>query len=267
MGLEVRDLVRHFGGVHAVQGVSFRVEPGECVALIGPNGAGKSTTFACVAGQQVPTAGAVSWNGRRIEGLSPAQRQAQGIARTFQVAQCFDALTVIDNLRLVERAGRRLRAWDRLAADRDERPAQWLARTGLERWARASAGELPYGARKRLELAMALQGLQARSTGGPALLLLDEPAAGLSAAERGPMMQLVQALARQGVPGDHGETRPLAVLYTEHNMDAVFGVADRVLVLVEGRLVASGSPDAVSREPVVRERYLGADFHAERLHA
>ena len=267
MALEVRDLVRHFGGVRAVQGVSFEVEPGECVALIGPNGAGKSTTFACVAGQQQPTAGEVRWNGRRIETLSPAQRQALGMARTFQVAQCFDALAVIDNLRLVGRAGRGLRAWDRLAAGDDGPVMHWLIRTGLESRAGAMAGELPYGARKRLELAMALHGLQARSRAGPALLLLDEPAAGLSAAERAPMMRLVQTLTREGLPGPDGQSRPLALLYTEHNMDAVFGIADRLLVLVEGRLVAAGTPDAVSREAVVRERYLGTDFNPERLHA
>jgi branched-chain amino acid transport system ATP-binding protein len=267
MALEVRDLVRHFGGVRAVQGVSFRVEAGECVALIGPNGAGKSTTFACVAGQQRLSAGGVVWCGQRIDGLSPAQRQSLGVGRTFQVAQCFDALSVLDNLQLVGHAGRRLRAWDQLAAQDDTRPRRWLARTGLERWAGVAAGELPYGARKRLELAMALHGLQARSNAGPALLLLDEPAAGLSAAERVPMMRLVQGLTREGLEQPGGRPRPLAVLYTEHNMDAVFGVADRVLVLIEGRLVAVGAPDAVAREAVVRERYLGTDFNAEQLHA
>ena len=125
------------------------------------------------------------------------------------------------------------------------------------------AGGLPYGARKRLELAMALHGLEALAQEGPALLLLDEPAAGLSGAERAPMMRLVQRLTREGLVGPKGDVRPLAVLYTEHNMDAVFGIADRVLVLIEGRLVASGAPEAVARDPVVRERYLGQQFRTE----
>ncbi len=251
MGLSVQQLVRHYGGVRAVDGVSFTVEPGQCVALIGPNGAGKSTCFACVAGQQPPTSGQVFWHGQEVSAWPPAARQALGMARTFQVAQTFEALTAAQNLQLV-RARRQLSWWDRLAERERAAALQGLAQVGLQAQADAVVADLPYGAKKRLELAMALAGLPAQ---GERLLLLDEPAAGLAPAERADMMALVRQVAASGV----------TVLYTEHNMDAVFGVADRVLVLMQGRLVADGSPEAVARDPQVRERYLGQDFDAQRL--
>jgi branched-chain amino acid transport system ATP-binding protein len=252
VALHVRQLVRHFGGVKAVDGVSFDVTPGECVALIGPNGAGKSTTFACVAGQQRLTAGEVRWAGRRIDTLAPGQRQALGVARTFQVAQTFEALTVRQNLQLV--LAPRLSAWQPLDGVARARADALLARVGLDAVAGSDVRDLPYGVKKRLELALALAGLP---DDGPRLLLLDEPAAGLAPAERSQLMALVRTLAADG----------LAVLYTEHNMDAVFGVADRVLVLIDGRLAADGPPGEVARDETVRRRYLGADFVAEAGHA
>ena len=251
MSLRVQNLVRHYGGVKALDGVSFEVPSGQCVALIGPNGAGKSTCFACLAGQQAPGAGRVFWHGRDVTDLSPAQRQALGMARTFQVAQTFEALTVVQNLQLV-RARNRLSWWDRLAARDPAQATQALERVGLLGQANAVVTDLPYGAKKRLELAMALGGLP---TQGESLLLLDEPAAGLAPAERADMMALVRRVAASGV----------TVLYTEHNMDAVFGVADRVLVLMQGQLVADGTPEAVARDPQVRARYLGQDFDARLL--
>ncbi len=248
MSLRVHHLKRHYGGVKALDGVDFEVPSGQCVALIGPNGAGKSTCFACLAGQQTPSSGRVFWHEQEVTGLSPARRQALGMARTFQVAQTFEALTALQNLQLV-RAGERLSWWDRLAnRDRDQ-ALHALAQVGLQRQADAVVADLPYGAKKRLELAMALAGLPAQ---GERLLLLDEPAAGLAPAERADMMALVRQVAASGV----------TVLYTEHNMDAVFGVADRVLVLMQGLLVADGTPEAVARDPQVRERYLGQDFDA-----
>ncbi len=246
MSLRVQDLLRHYGGIKALDGVSFEVVSGQCVALIGPNGAGKSTCFACLAGQQTPGAGRVFWHGRDVTALLPAQRQALGMARTFQVAQTFEALTVVQNLQLV-RARQRLSWWDRLAGREHAQALLALAQVGLAEQADAVVADLPYGAKKRLELALALAGLP---DDGERVLLLDEPAAGLAPAERGEMMALVRQVAAQGV----------TVLYTEHNMDAVFGVADRVLVLMQGRLVADGTPEAVARDPQVRERYLGQDF-------
>ncbi|WP_353237920.1 ABC transporter ATP-binding protein [Limnohabitans sp.] len=262
--LQVKGLSKHFGGVRALDGVDFAVPVGQCVALIGPNGAGKSTCFACLAGQQVPTGGEVLWQGQSLLGKPPAERQRLGVARTFQVAQTFEALTVLQNIQLVLRGAAPLAWWDRLDRRQPERAMQLAAQAGLETQAKATVADLPYGAKKRLELAMALAGLPDAESGAaahqgsqaaPSLLLLDEPAAGLALAERADMMALVRQVASQGV----------TVLYTEHNMDAVFGVADRVLVLMQGRLVADGLPEKVAQDPQVRERYLGQDFDMKGL--
>ena len=246
MSLQVQGLVKHFDGVKAVNGVTFAVAPGECVALIGPNGAGKSTTFACIAGQHALTAGQVLWNGERVDSLRPAQRLQRGMARTFQVAQTFEALTVLQNVQLLTQYPRGLAAYNVLDSGESQTSMALLQQVGLQDLAHAGAQDLPYGAKKRLELAMAMAG---HATG---LLLLDEPAAGLASAERAELMALVKSLT-QPQPGRAG----MAVLYTEHNMDAVFGVADRVLVLIDGSMAAQGSPDEIARDPTVRQRYLG----------
>ncbi len=227
MSLVVSQLAKHFGGVRALDGVSFEVQLGECVALIGPNGAGKSTCFGCIAGQTVPTSGSISWMGRSLPNGAPGQRAGVGVGRTFQVAQVFESLSVLQNVELQIQQTR----WQ---------SAQLLEKVGLGATAHQSALTLPYGAKKRLELAMAL-------ATNPQLLLLDEPAAGLAADERHSLMRLVRELAQSGV----------AVLYTEHNMDAVFGVADRVIVLIDGQVAANGPPDQVAQHPVVQARYLG----------
>jgi branched-chain amino acid transport system ATP-binding protein len=254
--LQVRGLAKHFGGVRALDGVDFEVPAGQCVALIGPNGAGKSTCFACLAGQHSPTAGQVYWMGQPLVGQSPAARQRLGVARTFQVAQTFEALTVLQNIQLVLRDAAPLAWWDRLDRRHPERAMHLATQAGLRALVHHTVADLPYGAKKRLELAMALAGLpESGAHQSAALLLLDEPAAGLSQAERADMMALVRQVASQGV----------TVLYTEHNMDAVFGVADRVLVLMQGHLMADGLPEAVAQDPQVRERYLGQDFEMKGL--
>ena len=251
--LQVQQLVKHFGGIHAVDGVSFDVTAGECVALIGPNGAGKSTCFACIAGQYLLTSGHILWNGQALEKLAPAARLRHGVARTFQVAQVFEALTVLQNVQLATQAGRAKNGISMLKVlDRQSREAAaaLLDKTGLLDLAAEDVSSLPYGAKKRLELAIAL-------AAGPKLLLLDEPAAGLAEGERASLMKLVKKLAGQG----------MAVLYTEHNMDAVAGVADRVLVLIEGRLAAQGSFGEISRDSTVRRLYLGESLHEGAAHA
>ena len=258
-GLQVRNLVKHFDGVKAVQGASFEVFPGECVALIGPNGAGKSTTFACIAGQHAVTSGDVLWTGQSIAHLTPTQRLQAGVARTFQVAQTFEALTVLQNVQLVLGVDKGFSAFRLLEHKAQDTAMRLLAEFGLQGDAHRPVLGLPYGLKKRLELAIALAGISGVSTGPakPLLLLLDEPAAGLAAEERLALMQTVKAQATQG----------LAVLYTEHNMDAVFGVADRVLVLMDGKIAAQGTPDAIAKDSTVQRRYLGLNFHAGPQHA
>jgi branched-chain amino acid transport system ATP-binding protein len=249
MTLQVTNLVKHFDGVQAVKGVSFEVKAGECVALIGPNGAGKSTCFACIAGQHELTSGKVFWNSQRINTWPAARRLKAGVARTFQVAQTFEALTVLQNVQLATLATRGLSSYLALDLAEIEAATALLAQVGLAHMAQADVINLPYGAKKRLELAIALAGINNANT-SPKLLLLDEPAAGLAEAERADLMTLVKSLAAKGI----------AVLYTEHNMDAVFGVADRVLVLIDGLIAAQGTPEAIAQNPEVRSRYLGLSF-------
>ena len=249
--LEVQDLHQHYGAVHALKGVSFQVLAGECVALIGPNGAGKSTCFACLAGQQLAKQGSVTWRDQNLMHVPAESRRGMGVARTFQVAQVFEALSVFQNLQLALKAASGVSMFDSLDQCEVNTAKAWLQKMGLEDLSHealhAPAMNLSYGAKKRLELAVAMAGLNDPQTG---LLLLDEPAAGLSPTERADMMQRVKSLAKQGT----------TVLYTEHNMDAVFGVADRVLVLMEGQLVAQGLPHEVAANALVRERYLGASL-------
>ena len=251
--LKVMQLVKHFGGIRAVDGVSFDVQPGECVALIGPNGAGKSTCFACIAGQYPLTGGHVEWRGQALENLSPAARLRRGVARTFQVAQVFEALTALQNVQLAVQASHAetaISAVKKLDGLSVQAASALLEQTGLLALAGSDALSLSYGAKKRLELAVAL-------AARPQLLLLDEPAAGLGETERASLMQLVKQLAAQG----------MAVLYTEHNMDAVAGVADRVLVLIEGRLAAQGAFEEISRNGEVRRLYLGESVEQGAGHA
>ena len=177
-----------------------------------------------------------------------------GLGYVPESRDVFPDLTVLQNLQLLQAAPRGLRSWNVLRHAAVDAAMARLAQVGLQDLADADAMDLPYGAKKRLELAIALAGLPAE---GPRLLLLDEPAAGLAAPERAELMALVKALATEGV----------AVLYTEHNMDAVFGVANRVLVLIDGLLAAQGTPAEVAGDATVRSRYLGRGFQAEGAHA
>ena len=246
--LRVEGLRQNYGGVQALRGVSFELQAGECVALIGPNGAGKSTCFACLAGQQKALAGSLVWRGQELQQSTVEMRTRLGVARTFQVAQVFEALTVLQNLQLVLQASRSVSMRDLLDECLLDEARHWIFEAGLndlgEEMLRSPAARLSYGGKKRLELAMAMAGLPDASQG---LMLLDEPAAGLAPEERADMMERVKRMTHLGA----------TVLYTEHNMDAVFGVADRVLVLIDGQLVAQGSPQEVAANQVVRERYLG----------
>ncbi len=243
--LEVENVRRAFGGVRAVDGVSFALERGEIRALIGPNGAGKSTFFDILTGQLHADAGEVRWRGRPIAGLPPHAIWRLGISRTFQITATFATLTVLENVQVarLSHAGRS-RVLLIPAARLEIAPSRaLLEQVGLAEQAARAAGVLAYGDLKKLELAIAL-------ANDPALLLLDEPTAGMAPGERGALMALTARIARE---------RGLTVLFTEHDMDVVFAVAERIMVLHQGRVIADGPPDAVRADREVQAVYLGED--------
>jgi branched-chain amino acid transport system ATP-binding protein len=242
--LAVRNLRKSFGGVDAVRDVSFTVDAGEMLALIGPNGAGKSTCFNMVGGQLRPDGGRVVLMGADVSGRRPLYMFRLGVGRTFQITATFASMTVRENVQLALLSHRRRiwRGWRptrvQCAADADV----LLDNVGMGAQADRAAGVLAYGDLKRLELAMAL-------ANDPRLLLMDEPTAGMAPAERTALMALARRLATD---------RGLAVLFTEHDMDVVFGVADRILVLDRGELIAEGDGSTIRADARVREVYLGS---------
>ena len=243
--LSVARLSKAFGGVHAVRDVGFEVAAGELVALIGPNGAGKTTCFNLINGQLAPDGGEVRLGGERIDGVSPSEVAHRGVARTFQVAATFASMTVRENVEMALLAHSQMdRRWiERDAAARRRSADSILARVGVSDLAGTHTATLTYGDAKRVELAQAL-------AGAPRLLLMDEPTAGMAVAMRADLMRLAATLA-------HREN--LAVLFTEHDMDMVFGFADRVIVLDRGSIVASGTPAEIRANARVQAVYLGLD--------
>ena len=241
--LEVEHVRRAFGGVHAVDGVSFTLARGEIRALIGPNGAGKSTFFNILTGQLRADAGDVRWRGRSILGLPPHVIWRLGISRTFQITATFATLTALENVQVarLSHTGRSRGLWMPAARLEVTPSLALLEHVGLGEQAARPAGVLAYGDLKKLELAIAL-------ANDPALLLLDEPTAGMAPAERGALMALTARIARE---------RDLTVLFTEHDMDVVFSVADRIMVLHQGRMIADGPPAAVRADALVQAVYLG----------
>ena len=241
--LVVKDLMKSYGGVHAVRGVSFTLEAGEALALIGPNGAGKSTCFNMLNGQTKPDVGSISFMGREIAGMSPRQIYRLGVGRTFQIAATFASMTVIENVQvsLLSHDNALWRMFGAVRRLRRDAAMHLLERVGLARQAGRACAELAYGDVKRLELAMAL-------ANNPKLLLMDEPTAGMAPQERGELMDLVANVAR---------TERIGVLFTEHDMDIVFEHADRIMVLDRGRLIAEGDARSVRDNPAVRAVYLG----------
>jgi len=242
--LEVEGLVKSYRGFLAVNNVSFAVRPGEMLAMIGPNGAGKTTCFNMINGQIAPTGGHVRLFGHSIEGLPPHRIARLGVGRTFQIAATFGSMTLAENVQMALLARHR-EIWPTprwAARGRRDEALAGLARVGLADLAEKLSAEIAYGDVKRLELAIAL-------ASDPRLLLMDEPAAGMAPSERRALMSLTEQIARE---------RGIGVLFTEHDMDIVFGHADRVVVLNRGEVIAEGAPNEVRMRKDVREIYLGA---------
>ncbi len=243
--LETRGLSKSFGGVRAVDGVSLALPKGEIRALIGPNGAGKTTFFNMLTGQLQPDAGQVLFKGQRLSGLPPYAVWRRGVSRTFQITATFASLTALENVQVARLShARRTYALLARASRLEVEPARGLlGQVGLSEQAGRLAAVLAYGDLKKLELAVAL-------ANDPEVLLLDEPTAGMAPAERGALMALTERIARE---------RRLTVLFTEHDMDVVFSIADRIMVLHQGRVIADGKPVEVRANAEVQRVYLGEE--------
>jgi branched-chain amino acid transport system ATP-binding protein len=243
--LETRDLVKRFGGIAATDHLSLEVQAGELHALIGPNGAGKTTLISQVSGTLKPTSGSILFEGRDITAWPPWDRALAGLARSFQVTSLCPTFTALQNVMLAvqARAGHSFRFWKN--ADADDAlttPAMAaLEQVGLAGRAGIKAGVMSHGEHRQLEIAMALA-MQ------PKLLLLDEPMAGLDRSASEDMRRLILALKAH-----------YTILLVEHDVDAVFALADRVTVLVYGRAIATGTGEAIRADPAVRDAYLGEE--------
>jgi len=242
--LQVRHLAKSFGGVRAVDDVSFDLPAGQLLALLGPNGAGKSTCFNMLNGQIKPDAGEILFEGRDIAGRAPRDIWRLGVGRTFQIAATFHSMTVIENVQmaLISHEKKLFGLW-RAACDYQRETAMaLLAQVGMAEQADRTCSVLSYGDVKRVELAMAL-------ANKPRLLLMDEPTAGMASKERHELLALTKKLVIE---------QQLAVLFTEHSMDVVFAFADRLIVLARGKLIAEGDAETVRNHPLVREVYFGS---------
>ncbi|MDR0397341.1 MAG: ABC transporter ATP-binding protein [Oscillospiraceae bacterium] len=248
--LEIKDLCVQFGGLSALERVSFAVSPGEIVGLIGPNGAGKTTVFNLITGIYPPTSGSVTLNGRTISGKKTHLIFQSGVARTFQNIRLFKKLSVLDNVRIAAHSqmrygpltgALRLPGYWRDESETTARAMDMLGIFDLAGYAEATASSLPYGAQRRLEIARAL-------ISRPRLLLLDEPAAGMNPTETRALMSTIREVRdRFGV----------AILLIEHDMRLVMGICERLVVLDYGQVIAAGAPDEIRRDERVVKAYLG----------
>ena len=249
--LEIRNLRKRFGGIAASDGVSLRVRAGEVHALIGPNGAGKTTLIAQLSGSITPDEGEIFFLGNDVTRLRQHARVRAGLVRSYQITSIFGRFTVLDNLALAAQArtGSSLAFWQPVAAERAlfEEARGIAADVGLAGKESMLAAALAYGEQRALELGLAL-------ATRPRLLLLDEPTAGMGPEESQRMIELVDRLRAR-----------LTVLLVEHDMDAVFRLADRISVLVSGSVLATDKPEAIRRNVDVRRAYLGDEFAGERV--
>ena len=243
--LRIEHLAKHYGGILASDDITLDVVAGELHAIIGPNGAGKTTLIGQLAGEVAPDAGHVIFAGQDITTLPVPARSALGLARSFQITSLFPEFTALDNVALAVQAhaGHSFRFWRpaRSAPELREPARAALVRVGLAHRADTVVSRLSHGEHRQLEIAVAL-------ATRPRLLLLDEPMAGLGPDESARMVKLMRELKQE-----------LTILLIEHDMDAVFALADRITVLVYGRVIASGAPEAIRANAEVREAYLGEE--------
>ena len=243
VALSLVSVTKSFGGVRAVNNVSLQVEPGERRVIIGPNGAGKTSLFHCISGALQPTSGFIECFGQDITYLSEPDRTQSGVGRTFQISSVFTELTVLENIALAILGIRKTKwnLWSSISgiSDLRTRADEQLALVGLPGKQDVAVKSLSYGERRQLELVLAL-------VNGPRLLLLDEPCAGLSPAERQRLFSIIQKLPRS-----------ITMLMIEHDMDIELGLADRVSVLHQGEMIIEGSAKEVQMHPQVREVYFG----------
>jgi branched-chain amino acid transport system ATP-binding protein len=242
--VELRDLRKSFGKTEIIRGANLVVRSGERVAVIGPNGAGKSTLFNLVSGRFGPSSGQILLNGERIDGMLPYEINRRGLARSFQITNIFGRLSVFENLRcgLLWSMGYRYAFWKFLASltDANERAEQLLRMIRLEHKRETLAMNLTYAEQRALEIGITI-------AGGASVILLDEPTAGMSKSETARFIDLIREVTV-------GKT----LLTVEHDMGVVFGLADKIAVLVYGEVIAFDTPDAVRANPRVQEAYLGS---------
>jgi len=241
--LIVDSLVKSFGGLLAIDDLSLQVEKGVIHAIIGPNGAGKSTLISQLSGEIKPDSGTVLFDGKNISSMDVHLRSALGLARSFQITNIFLDLTAHDNVSLAVQAhaGHSFKFWGNARKDNKLRqPAlEYLKQVGLGNRAEVVAGQLSHGEHRQLEIAMAL-------ATSPKLLLLDEPMAGMGAKESSAMVEILQTLKGK-----------LTIMLIEHDMDVVFTLADKITVLVNGRSIATDTPEVIRKNPEVKAAYLG----------